>query len=35
MYHEMKEDIINSLLNKNIFETFLIEEMTKPNSKKC
>ena len=35
MYHKMEEDINYSLLNKDIFEAFLVEQMTKSNGKQC
>ena len=35
MYHNMENDINYSMLNKDIFEAFLVDHMTKENGKQC
>ena len=35
MYHKIEDDINYSLLNKDIFEAFLVEHMAKPSGEQC
>ena len=35
MYHKMENDINYSMLNKDIFEIFLVDHTAKENGKKC
>ena len=35
MYHKMENDINYSMLNKDVFEAFLVDHRTKENGKQC